>query len=120
MKKEAKSIQVSCDGGAATGKSTGAQMIAKRFNLKFLSSGLLYRYASYLILKNKPKNQTLFLKSKFKRLNYKKLEKINLHTPSISEFSAIIAKKKRFNGLHIYYSYISNHSIYSYYEIWSR
>ncbi len=94
MKKEAKSIQVSCDGGAATGKSTGAQMIAKRFNLKFLSSGLLYRYASYLILKNKPKNQTLFLKSKFKRLNYKKLEKINLHTPSISEFSAIIAKKK--------------------------
>ena len=94
MREKTKSIQISCDGGAATGKSTGAKLIARRFNLKFLSSGLLYRYASYLILRNKPKNQTFFLKSKFKRLNYKRLEKIKLHTPDISEFSAIIAKKK--------------------------
>ena len=43
-------MQISCDGGAATGKSTGAKMIAKKYSLKFLSSGLLYRYAGYLIL----------------------------------------------------------------------
>ena len=55
MKSKDKFIQVSCDGGAATGKSTGAKMISKKYNLKFLSSGLLYRYASYLILKFKPK-----------------------------------------------------------------
>ena len=64
MKSIKKSIQISCDGGAATGKSTGAKMIARKYNLKFLSSGLLYRYASYLILKYKPKNKIVFLKKK--------------------------------------------------------
>ncbi len=92
MKHKNKSLQISCDGGAATGKSTGAKMIAKKYKLKFLSSGLLYRYASYLILKFKPKNKLKFLKVKFKKLDYKKLEKINLHKPVISEYSSIIAK----------------------------
>ena len=92
MKYKNKFIQVSCDGGAATGKSTGAKMIAKKFKLKFLSSGLLYRYASYLIIKNKPKNKIKFIRSKFKNLNYSKLKKINLHTQKISEYSATIAK----------------------------
>ena len=73
MKKKNKSIKISCDGGAATGKSTGAKLIAKKYSLKFLSSGLLYRYASYLILKYNPKNKIIFLKKKFKTLNYKKL-----------------------------------------------
>ena len=59
MKLKSKSIQVSCDGGAATGKSTGARMVARRYNLKFLSSGLLYRFASYQILKYKPKNRVI-------------------------------------------------------------
>ena len=93
MKKIKKFIQISCDGGAATGKSTGARMICKKYKLKFLSSGLLYRYASFLILKNKPANKVRFLKRKFKNLNYKKLEKIRLHTPQISDYSAVIAKK---------------------------
>ena len=92
MKYKNKSLQISCDGGAATGKSTGAKMIAKKYKLKFLSSGLLYRYASFLILKFEPKNKLTFLKKKFKKLNYKKIEKINLQTPAISEYSAIIAK----------------------------
>ena len=92
--KNINSIQISCDGGAATGKSTGAKMIAKKYNLKFLSSGLLYRYASYLILKFKPRDEIKFLKKKFKNLRYQILEKISLHTPAISEHSAIIAKKK--------------------------
>ena len=60
------SLQIACDGGAATGKSTGAKMIAKKYKLRFLSSGLLYRYASFLILKNKPKNKLLFLKKNLK------------------------------------------------------
>ena len=79
--KKIKKFQVSCDGGAATGKSTGAKMIARKYKLKFLSSGLLYRYASYLILKNKPKNIINFLHKNFKNLDYKKLEKIKLHSP---------------------------------------
>ena len=88
-----KKIQISCDGGAATGKSTGAKMIAKKYKLSFLSSGLLYRYASYLLIKYKPVNKISFLKKKFNKLNYKKLNKINLHTIEISKHSAIIAKK---------------------------
>jgi cytidylate kinase len=92
LKNKNKSIQISCDGGCATGKSTGAKMISKKYKLKFLSSGLLYRYASFLIIKHNPKNKINFLKKKFKNLNYKKLNKINLHTPKISEHSAVIAK----------------------------
>ena len=95
MKYKNKSLQISCDGGAATGKSTGARMIAKKFNLKFLSSGLLYRYASFLILKHKPQNVIIFLEKKFKNLNYKRLDKINLHTIQISKKSALIAKVKK-------------------------
>ena len=92
MKYKDRSLQISCDGGAATGKSTGAKMIAKKYKLKFLSSGLLYRYASYLVLRFKPKNKLQFLRVKFKKLDYGRLEKINLHKPVISEYSAIIAK----------------------------
>ena len=95
MKYKNRSLQISCDGGAATGKSTGAKMIAKKYKLQFLSSGLLYRYASYLILKFKPRNKLHFLGKKFKNLNYKKLEKINLHSSKISEFSSIIAKNNK-------------------------
>ena len=95
MKYKNKNIQISCDGGAATGKSTGAKMIARKYKLKFLSSGLLYRYAGYLILKFKPKNKIVFLRKKFKKLNYNKLSKINLHTQEISNYSAVIAKENK-------------------------
>ena len=92
LKYKNRSIQISCDGGAATGKSTGAKMIAKKYKLKFLSSGLLYRYASYLIIKHKPKNKISFLKKKFKNLSLSKLDKIDLHSQDISEYSSVIAK----------------------------
>jgi len=92
LKLKNKTLQIACDGGAATGKSTGAKMIAKKYKLKFLSSGLLYRYASYLLLKHEPKNKINFLRKKFKALNHKNLEKIKLHSPKISDYSAIIAK----------------------------
>ena len=95
LKFKNKYLQISCDGGAATGKSTGAKMIAKKYNLKFLSSGLLYRYAGYLILNFKPKDKILFIKKKFKKLNYKNLNKIDLHRPEISEYSAWLAKKNK-------------------------
>ena len=93
-KKIYKKLVISCDGGAASGKTTGAKLISKKYNLKFLSSGLLYRYAAYLLLKSKTKSKIFFLQKKFKSLNYKKLNKINLHSPKISEYSAIIAKDK--------------------------
>jgi cytidylate kinase len=92
LKYKNKNIQISCDGGAATGKSTGARLISKKYGLKFLSSGLLYRYAGFLLLKYNPKNKIKFLKKKFKYLDYSKIKKNNLHTPEISEYTSIIAK----------------------------
>ena len=85
-------LHVACDGSAASGKTTGAKLISKKYNLKFLSSGLLYRYAAYIILKNKT-SKTEFLQNKFKFLNYKSLNKINLHNEKISNYAAIIAKR---------------------------
>ena len=93
MKLNKKVFQIACDGGAATGKSTGAKMIAKKYKLKFLSSGILYRYASFLLIKYKPKNETIFLRKKFEKFSYKKVDNINLHTQEISNYSAVIAKK---------------------------
>ena len=87
-----KSLIVACDGEAASGKSTGAKLLSKKYKLLLLNSGLLYRYASYIILKNKPKNMISFLNKKFKNLNYKKLNTLNLQTQKISQHSATIAK----------------------------
>ena len=86
---------IAADGSAASGKTTGAKKISKKYGLKFLSSGLLYRYASYQLLKNKPKNKILFLKKSFKKMNLNKLNKIKLHSSKISEHTSIIAKEKK-------------------------
>lgn len=99
MKSKNKILTITCDGGAATGKSTGAKLIAKKYNLSFLSSGLLYRYSSYLILKKNPKKIIPFLNSKFKTLNYKKLNRINLQTNEISNLSAKIAKNSKIRNI---------------------
>ena len=88
-------IIVACDGPASSGKSTGAKLISKKYKLHFLSSGLLYRFASYLIIKYKPKKKILFLKKKFKNLNYKYINHLNLHTQKISDYTAILAKQKK-------------------------
>ncbi len=86
---------VAADGSAASGKTTGARRIAKKYGLKFLSSGLLYRFASYQILKHQPKNKIAFLKKVFKKFNYNKLKSLNLHSSEISEHTSIIAKEKK-------------------------
>ena len=89
---KAKKLIIACDGESASGKSTAAKLISKKYNLLLMNSGLLYRYSSYLILKYRPKNKIFFLKKKLKSLKYNKLIKYNLHTPEISEHSAKIAK----------------------------
>ena len=88
-------IVIACDGGAASGKTTGAKLISRKYKLKFLSSGLLYRYAAFLILKNKPKNRIIFLRKIFNKLNINRLNKINLHTTEIDSIVSIIAKEKK-------------------------
>ena len=100
MKKNIKgALIISCDGGASSGKTTGAKIIAKKYKLKFLSSGLLYRYAGYLILKYNPKNKTGFLKNRIKKVNLKTLEKLDLNTQIISEYTSKIAKIKKIRNI---------------------
>ena len=94
LKKQHKLI-LAADGSAASGKTTGARQISKKYGLKFLSSGLLYRYASFQLLKHKPKNKISFLKKCFKSLSLKKLDSKNLHSPEISAYSSSIAKEQK-------------------------
>jgi len=98
LKKNHKLI-IAADGSAASGKTTGAKKISKKYGLKFLSSGLLYRYASYQLIKHKPKNRISFLKMSFKKLNIKKLDNRSLHTQEISKYSSIIAKEKKVRAI---------------------
>ena len=98
-KRKYKNLIISCDGGAASGKTTGAKLIAKKYNLKFLSSGMLYRYASYLIIKNKPKNQISLLQKEFKKISLKKLNRLELNTQLISDHTSKIAKVKKIRSI---------------------
>ena len=93
--KKFKKLIIACDGESASGKSTAAKLISKKYNLLLINSGLLYRYGSRLIIKHKPKNITSFLKKKFKTISYKKIAKQNLHTEQISNHVAILAKDKK-------------------------
>ena len=91
MKKFNKLI-IACDGESASGKSTAAKLISKKYRLLLINSGLLYRYASKLIIKNKPKNYISFINNKFKNISYKTIVKQKLHSEQISKHVAILAK----------------------------
>ena len=93
--KNSKKIIIACDGESASGKSTAAKLISKKYNLMLINSGLLYRYASKLVIKHNPKNKVLFLKKKFKKLSYKKISNQSLHSEKISNHVAILAKNKK-------------------------
>ena len=89
-----KKLIIACDGESASGKSTAAKLISKKYKLLLINSGLLYRYASKEIINNKPKNSISFLKKRFKNISYKEIVKFKLHSEQISNHSAIIAKNK--------------------------
>ena len=94
MKKFNKLI-IACDGESASGKSTAAKLISKKYRLLLLNSGLLYRYSSKLVIKNKPKNLVPFLSKKFKKISYQKIAKKNLHSEKISNHVATLAKNEK-------------------------
>ena len=93
--KKIKKLIIACDGESASGKSTAAKLVSKKYGLLLVNSGLLYRYGSKLVLKNKPKNITHFLKKRFKKISYKLITKQNLHSEKISNHASILAKNKK-------------------------
>lgn len=98
MKKINKLI-IACDGESASGKSTAAKLISKKYGLLLINSGLLYRFASKLILNKKPKNVISYLNSKFKTISYKKISRQNLHSEKISNHVSILAKDKKVRNI---------------------
>ncbi len=90
-----KKLIIACDGESASGKSTAAKLVSKKYNLLLINSGLLYRYCSKIIIKEKPKNIISFLKKKLKKISYKAIAKQKLHSEEISNHVAILAKHKK-------------------------
>ena len=90
-----KKLIIACDGESASGKSTAAKLVSKKYKLLLINSGLIYRYCSKIVLQNKPKNMISFLKRRFKTISYKKISKQKLHSEEISKHVAIIAKNKK-------------------------
>ena len=94
MKKLNKLI-IACDGESASGKSTAAKLISRKYKLQLINSGLIYRYASKLVILNKPNNPINFLQKKLKNVSYRSIAKQNLHSEKISNHVAILAKNKK-------------------------
>ena len=94
LKKNIK-ILIAADGGAASGKTTGAKLISKKYGLNFLSSGLLYRYVAYKILRRNKHNKNLYLKKIINSINSKKLKNKKLFNQKVTQYSAVIAKNKK-------------------------
>ena len=90
-----KKLIIACDGESASGKSTAAKLISKKYNLLLVNSGLLYRYASLQLIINKPTNSITFLNKKFKKTTYKYIASLNLHSEEISNYVSILAKNKK-------------------------
>ena len=92
---KSKKLIIACDGEAASGKSTGAKMISKKYKLLLINSGLIYRYSSKLILENNLKNFIPFLRKKLRKVSYQYIAKQKLHSEDISNHVGILAKNKK-------------------------
>ena len=88
------SLIIACDGEAASGKSTGAKLLSKKYDLLLLNSGLLYRYASKILITKKPKKPIPYLKKIFKKVSYNSIQKQSLHSQEISNHVSYLAKNK--------------------------
>jgi len=86
-------FKIAADGSSASGKTTGGKLIAKKFKMKFLSSGTLYRYCALKILENKKKYSNRFVKKIAGSITLKKLNDKKLYYPEVAKVSSIIAKK---------------------------
>ena len=87
-------FSIAIDGSSASGKTTGSKIISKKFKFKLLSSGKLYRYLAYKIIKNKNKYDQKYIRNQSKKITLLKLKNKKLNNPQITKLSSIIATKK--------------------------
>ena len=89
-------LLIACDGGAASGKTTAAKLISRKYNLHFLSSGLLYRYISFKLLSQKKLvNRELYIKTISKNISPNKLKNKKLFNEDVTRYASEIAKSKK-------------------------
>ena len=89
-------LLIAADGGAGAGKTTGSKLIAKKYGFKILTSGLLYRFVAYKLLKTKKiKDRNLFLKKITKKITSEDLKNKNLFGIEVTKYTSKIAKIKR-------------------------
>jgi len=86
-------FKIAADGGSASGKSTACNLIAKKFNMSFLSSGTLYRFCALKLLENNYKCNKKFINKVAKSITLSKLRNKNLYSQEVALLSAMIAKK---------------------------
>ena len=87
-------FSIAVDGSSASGKTTGSKIISKKFKFKLLSSGKLYRYLAYKIIKNNKKYDQKYIRNQSKKITLLKLKNKKLNSPQITKLSSIIATKK--------------------------
>ena len=89
-------LLITCDSGAAAGKTTAAKYLSKRYKLNLLTSGLLYRYVAYRLINSKKKtNNTFFLKKIIKNIKPKILKNNKFYSSEVTRFTSEIAKIKK-------------------------
>mgnify|MGYP001487128702 FL=1 len=94
MIKKNKKFTIAIDGSSASGKTTGSKIISKELKFKLLSSGKLYRYLAFQILKNKKKYNQKYIRIQSKKITFQKLKNKKLDNPEITKLASTIAKKK--------------------------
>ena len=86
-------FKISADGSSASGKTTASKLIAKKFKMRFLSSGILYRFCALKTIENNNKYNEKLIKKIVKSITLKKLDNKKLYNPDVTRLSSIIAKK---------------------------
>ena len=87
-------FSIAIDGSSASDKTTVSKIISKKFKFKLLSSGKLYRYLAYKIIKNNKKYDQKYIRNQSKKITLLKLKNKKLNSPQITRLSSIIATKK--------------------------
>ena len=94
--KDSARLFITCDSGAGAGKTTASKYLSKKYGLKLLTSGLLYRMvAKKLLDAKKTPNDVLFLKKITKNITARDLDNLKLYSPEVTTYASEIAKIKK-------------------------
>ena len=94
MTNKKSSFKIAIDGSSASGKTTGSKIISKKFKLKLLTSGKLYRFLALKILNNKKKYNPKYINKVANKMTLKDLNSKKIFSQKVTDFATSIAKIK--------------------------